>query len=90
MDNYQWFSTELIFDFPSYVSKGWTGSQSFYDEEGNKVRLGLFGDEKFNFNLYKLITEVNQVGLYNRIIFSAKRDLQDDVLINIIYNELRG
>ncbi len=87
LDNSQWFSTELIFDFPPYVSKGWTGSQSFYDEAGNKVRLGLFGDEKFNFNLYKFITEVNQVRLYNRIIFSAKRDLQAAMVINIIYSQ---
>lgn len=87
LNNTQWHSVKLVFDFPPYINKGWTGSQFFYDSEGNKIRLGLFGDEKFNTYLCKFIVDVNRNGSYNRIIFSANRNLNAEVEIDIVYNQ---
>jgi hypothetical protein len=87
LDNNEWHSTELFFDFPPYINKGWTGTQFFYDQHGNKIRLGLFGDDEFNNKLYDFISKVNQSEQYNRIIFIAHRDSLDDAEISLIFNQ---
>jgi hypothetical protein len=86
-DNSEWHATKLFFDFPPYINKGWTGAQFFYDQHGNKIRLGFLGDDEFNNNLYDFISKVNQKEQYNRITFTAHKDSLDDAEISIIFNQ---
>ncbi|TXJ22504.1 MAG: hypothetical protein E6Q24_21015 [Chitinophagaceae bacterium] len=81
----EWHEAKLNFDFPPYINKGWTGSQFFFDNQGNKIRLGLFGDEEFNNTLYKTIIELNKQGNCNRVSFVGKRDKLNHGVISISF-----
>jgi hypothetical protein len=73
LKNSEWNEANLNFDFPPYINKGWTGMQLFSDTQGHKIRLTLFGDEKFNNTLYKAIMELNKEENFNRITFIGSR-----------------
>lgn len=82
-----WERTKLIFEFPPYINKGHTGSQFFWDSEGNKLRKVLFLDEMALKFFYSFIFQNNQANEYNTIIFETKKDDYENASIILSFNK---
>lgn len=86
-ESIQWSVTKLIFEFPPYINRGSTGSQYFWDSNGNEVDKMLFLDQRSLKLFFSLIVEYNQDNHYNTIIFETKKGEYENASITILFNQ---
>jgi hypothetical protein len=82
IDNQEWISAEVYFDFAPYINRGYAGTQLFHGKDGKLISVFLLGDERFKDNLFKYIYFANQGDNINRIKVSAKKSPQ--LLVEVI------
>ncbi|PZR29954.1 MAG: hypothetical protein DI535_00160 [Citrobacter freundii] len=87
LSNDNWHTVKIVLAFPPYINKGWTGTQSFTDENGQKLRLAVFGDDQFNKIMYRFIAHLKVTGNENQIIFDATRGTLENANISVGYNQ---
>ncbi|HYH15447.1 MAG TPA: hypothetical protein VD794_09510 [Flavisolibacter sp.] len=87
LNNAEWHTVQLTFDFPPYLNKGYSGSQNFKDQQGNRVRVLFYGDHAFDNNMYDFIAAVNQQGNCNQVVFTAQRDQLDGAEISVGFKQ---
>jgi hypothetical protein len=87
IDNIEWVSAEIIFEFAPFINKGYKFLPGFWDKNYNRVSLYLPYDEEFNKHFYNFIFLFNQEKKYNQISFYARRDFYDEARIEIAFNQ---
>lgn len=87
LGNENWQTVEMTIDFPPFINRAYSGSQTFKDKSGVKVKLVLFGDLEFQNSICKFIYEVNQNDEYNQILFFANRADYKNAQISLIFNQ---
>lgn len=83
----KWDKCKLLFVFPPYINMGHTGSQFFWDKEGNKVRNILFLDDEAINVFFKFVVKNNQDNNYNTIIFETEYNDYENATIEISFNQ---
>jgi hypothetical protein len=85
LTNQSWQKAEIVIDFPPTINRGYKGTQLFINENNEKVKLSVMGDEIFNTQLYQHIYLLNQTGEYNRIRIVAFRENIDATSIQVSF-----
>jgi hypothetical protein len=87
LNNDQWRKAEIIIQFPSFINKGLTILPSFWDNEGDRVRLFLNMDEPFQKHIYSFIAKYNQDTSYNQILLRTTKGDYKNAAIDISFNQ---
>ena len=87
IDNQEWRSCHIVFQFAPFINKGYVSLPLFWDENKNSVRLFLKPDEEFNNALYQLIYESNQSGSFNQIVFKVEKVDLKNADIEFTFNQ---
>ena len=87
LNNDQWETCNIIFQFPPTINKGYQALPNFFDKENNRVRLFLPIKESFDDVLYKYIQEANQEGKFNQITLLANNRNLGDAEVNVSFNQ---
>ncbi len=86
-ENKDWVRSEIIIQFPPAINKGYITLPSFWDADGNKVRIIPKFDSTINESLLDLILEANRDGKFNEILYEVFKDKDFESKIYLLYNK---
>lgn len=81
-----WQTCRIIFMFPPTVNRGCNTQPVFQEATGSQLDIYLPFDAKLDQYLYGFIYESNPSKPVNKIVFTARKDIQDSAMITVEYD----